>query len=86
MKDKITLAEIPWLEEFSPLKKGSVLILDHLDDCSFSFLLKLIKCLGEFKSVSNTQGASPDSMGISASAPNERAYGVSSISCFGVVR
>ena len=41
-KDKIPFTESPWLDEFLPFAKGSVMVLDHFDDCVISFLFELV--------------------------------------------
>ena len=47
LKDKTPFTESPWLDEFLPLAKGSVMVLGHSDGCSISFLFKLVQGLRE---------------------------------------
>ena len=44
-EDKISFSKSSWLDEFSLLKKGSMVVLDPSYGCSISFLLKLVQCL-----------------------------------------
>ena len=50
-KDKIPFAESPWHDEFLSLAKGSAMVPNHSEDCSVSFLFKLVQGLKELGGV-----------------------------------
>ena len=55
-KDKIPFIESPWLDEFLPLAKGSMMVLDHFNCYSISFLFELVQGLRELRGVISAKG------------------------------
>ena len=57
--EEISSPESPWFDEILSLKRGSVMVLDHSNDCSLSFLLKLVQSPRELGDVSSAKGFEP---------------------------